>query len=91
MPIISRIRPCPTACGVLPGCVGHGLVELRRELCALCESYCSTVSHSAHSSRRSSTRPQPTTVYTPRQNTACSSTRSYSADEGHNDARNMLR
>jgi len=22
MPIIRRIRPCPTACGVLPGCVG---------------------------------------------------------------------
>ena len=36
MPIIRRIRPCPTACGgVLPGCVGCGLVEL----CALCESY----------------------------------------------------
>jgi len=32
MPIIRRIRPCPTACGVLPGCVGCGLVELRREL-----------------------------------------------------------
>ena len=24
MPIIRRIRPCPTACGVLPGCVGCG-------------------------------------------------------------------
>ena len=22
MPVIRRIRPCPTACGVLPGCVG---------------------------------------------------------------------
>jgi len=22
MPITRRIRPCPTACGVLPGCVG---------------------------------------------------------------------
>jgi len=33
MPIIRRIRPCPTACGVLPGCVGCGFVELRRDLC----------------------------------------------------------
>ena len=24
MPIIRKIRPCPTACGVLPGCVGCG-------------------------------------------------------------------
>ena len=24
MPIIRRIRQCPTACGVLPGCVGCG-------------------------------------------------------------------
>ena len=47
-----------TACGVLPGCVGCGLVELRRKLCALCDSYCwLTLSHS---SRRSSTRTQPT-------------------------------
>jgi len=30
-------------------------------------------------------------VYTPRQNTACSGTRSYSPDDGHNDDRNMLR
>jgi len=38
MPIIRRIRLCPTACGVLPGAVvGCGLVDLRRELCALCE------------------------------------------------------
>jgi len=50
MPIIRRIRPCPTACGVLPECVGCGLVELCRELCA----------HSTHGSRRSSTQPQPT-------------------------------
>jgi len=42
-------------------------------------------------SRRSSTRPQPTTAYTPSQNTACSRTRSYSPDDGHNEARNMLR
>jgi len=37
------------------------------------------------------TRPQPTTACTPRQNTACSWTRSYSPDDGYNDARNMLR
>ena len=24
MPIIRRIRPCSTACGILPGCVGCG-------------------------------------------------------------------
>ena len=24
MPIIRRIRPCPTVCGVLRGCVGCG-------------------------------------------------------------------
>ena len=46
MPIIRRIIPCPTACGVLPGCVGCGLVELRREPCALCESYCSPYQYS---------------------------------------------
>jgi len=33
MLIIRRTRPC----GVLPGCVGCGLVELRREQCALCD------------------------------------------------------
>jgi len=45
MPIIRRIRLCPTACGVLPGCVGCGLVEL----CVLCESYCSNSNfHTAH-------------------------------------------
>ena len=38
-----------------------------------------------------STRPQPATAYTPRQNTACSRTRFYSPDDGHNDARNMQR
>jgi len=42
MPIIRRIRPCPTACGVLSWCVGcgwlGGLVKLRCEQCALCES-----------------------------------------------------
>ena len=28
MPIIRRIRPCPTACGVLPGCVRYGWLWL---------------------------------------------------------------
>jgi len=41
MPINRRIRPYPTACGVLHWVcrlwVGCGLVELRRELRALCE------------------------------------------------------
>ena len=32
-----------------------------------------------------------TTANTPRQNTTCNRTRSYSPDDGHNDARNMLR
>jgi len=52
---------------------------------------CAVSSHSARSSRHSSTRPQPTTAYKPRQNTTCNSTRSYSPDDVHNDARNMLR
>ena len=51
MPIIRRIRPCPNACGVLPGCVGCGWLWSCGALC----------------------------------------TRSYSPDDGHNDARNMLR
>jgi len=49
------------------------------------------VSYCMRRARRNSTRPQPTTTYTPRQNTACSRTRSYSPDDGHNDVRNMLR
>jgi len=32
----------------------------------------------------------PVRLYTLRQNTACSRTQSYSCDDGHNDARNML-
>jgi len=62
MPIIRRIRPCPTACGVLSGCVGCGLVELRHELCALCESYCSTHTvHTAHNAApQDHSQPQPT-------------------------------
>ena len=44
--------------------------------------------HSAHSSRPSSTQPQPSQ---PVQNAMCGSAHSCSPDDGHNDARNMLR
>ena len=66
MPIIRRIRPCTTACGVLPGCVGCGwLWSCGAASWAVWTVSNSNPSHSAHSSRRSSTRPQPTTAYTP--------------------------
>jgi hypothetical protein len=42
----------------------------------------------AHSLRPSSTQPQPSL---PVQNTICGSAHSCSSDDGHNDARNMLR
>ena len=48
--------------------------------------YCFLSQRIHHRARRSSTRPQPTTAYTSKQNTACSRTRSYSPDDGHNDA-----
>ena len=65
MPIIRRIRPCAVACGVLPGCVGCGLVEVRREPCALCENYCSNSNfhtvHTAHDTApQNYGQPQPT-------------------------------
>jgi len=44
--------------------------------------------HSAHSARPSSTQPQPTQ---PVQNTICGIAHSCSSDDGHNDARNVLR
>jgi len=93
MPIIRRISLCPTACGVLPGCVGCGwLWSCWAESWAVCTVWKLLFdSHSAHSSRRSSIRPQPTTAYTPRQNTACNGARSCSPDAAHNDVRNMLR
>jgi len=68
------------------GCAGRSCVELERETCALCEGR--TVSHSEHSSRSSSTQPRPAQ---PMRNTIRGSTRSYSPDDGHTDARNMLR
>jgi len=40
MPIIKRIRPCPTACGVLPGCVGCGWLWT--------QLHKTTVNHSLH-------------------------------------------
>ena len=57
------------------GCAACGSVELGRKLCA-------------HSLRPSSTLPQPAQQV---QNTICSNTGSCSPDDGHNDARNMLR
>ena len=57
-----------------------------------CESYCSIESksnfHSSHSSRPRSTQPQPSQTV---QNTISGSAHSCSPDDGHNDARNMLR
>ena len=44
--------------------------------------------NSAHSSRPSATQPQSSQ---PVQNTICGSTHSCSPDDGHNDARNMLK
>ena len=45
--------------------------------------HCVKLSHSAHSSRPSSTQPV--------QNTICGSTQFRSPEDGHDDARNMLR
>ena len=80
MPIIRRIRPCPTACGVLPGCVDCGwLWSCGAASWAVCtvwnlhtvhtahdappqdhsRVHCVKLTHSAHCSRRTSTRPQP--------------------------------
>ena len=50
--------------------------------------HCVHTVHSAHSSRPSSTQPQPSQ---PVQNTICGSAHSCSPDDGHKDARNMLR
>jgi len=76
--------------------VGCGCVELGCELCALRGGYCIRTAgvglravctvHDAAPQDHS--QPQPTQ---PVQNTTCSRTRSYSPDDGHNDARNMLR
>jgi len=90
MPIIRRTRLCITAYGVLHWLVlvGCGCVELRREPCALRESYLHTV-HTAHDAApHNHSQPIPAQLV---QNTICGSTRSCSPDDGHNDARNMLR
>jgi len=70
------------------GCAGCDCVEQDRKLCALCAGYRSTASHSAHILRPCSTQPHPVQ---PVQNTIGSNTRSCSPDDGHNDARNILR
>jgi len=56
--------------------------------CVLCVKVDQRLSHSAHRSCSSSTQPQSAQSV---QNTICSSTRSCVPDEGHNDARNMMR
>ena len=68
------------------GCVRRGCVELRRKLCALCESrtvnftQCTQLTTQLHTTQPAQ----------PVQNTICSNTRSCFPDNGHNDARNML-
>jgi len=78
----DRVLPHMVFCTGFAGC---GCAELGRKVCALCEIYCS---HSAHSSRPSSTQPQPAK---PVQNTICGNILSCYPDDGHNDARNMSR
>ena len=55
--------------------------------CVHCVKVAVRLSHSTHSSRLSSTQPQPAQTV---QNTICGSTQSCSPEDGHNDARNML-
>ena len=56
--------------------------------CVHCESESNSNLHSAYSLHPSSTQPQPSQ---PVQNTICGSAHYCSPDDGHNDARNMLR
>ena len=64
MPIVRRIRPCPAACGVLPGRVGYGWLWLcgavSWAVCAVWNSNFHTVltAHDAVSHNQS--QPQPT-------------------------------
>jgi len=92
MHIIRRIRPCPTAYGVLPGCVGCGWVwscgaaswavwKLLFDSRTVTFTQCTQLMTQLHK----------TIAYTPRQNTTCCRTRSYSPDDGHNGVRNILR
>ena len=85
MPITRRIILCTTACGVLPGCVGCGWSR------AVYFTQCTQLTTQLHTTTANHSQPQPTTAHAPRQNPACSRTLSYSPDDGHNDARNMLR
>jgi len=64
MPIIRRIRPCPTACGVLPGCVGCGwLWSCGAASWAVCPPSNSNF-HTGHTAQDAAThdhsQPQPT-------------------------------
>jgi len=70
--------------------LGRGGGYVKTQLCALCEGYSNlhTV-HTAHDAApHNHIQPQPAQ---PVQNTICGSTRYCSPDDGHNDARNMLR
>ena len=79
MPIIRRKRVCTATYGVLDWLCGAGT----RAVCTV-----KVTVHSAHNSLPRSTQPQPSQ---PVQNTICGSAHSCSPDDGHNDARNMLR
>ena len=89
MPIIRRTRVCTAAYGVL-----HWLWWLwlcgagTQAVCTVKVTVRLSNLHSAHSLRPTSTQPQPSQ---PVQNTICGSAHSCSPDDGHNDARNMLR
>ena len=100
IPIIRRIRPCPTACGVSAWVYRLWLAVVlwrcvvSRVHCVkvtVTFTQCTLLTTQLHKTTANHSQPQSTTAYTPRQNTACSITRSYSPDDGHNDARNMLR
>ena len=107
----DRVLPPMVFCA---GCVGCGCVELRRELCALCEGYCQTVTFTQCTQRRelcalcegycqTITFTQCTQLTTQLHTTANHSQHNQcktpyavvhglvSPDDGHNDARNMLR
>jgi len=103
MPIFTRTRPCVTARGVLcwfcwmwlVAVVGRCVVE-----CEHCEGYTVltvkvtvrtvtfTVDASYNAALHNRYQPHPAE---PAQHTTCSNTRSCSREDGHNDARNMLR
>jgi len=53
MPIIRRIRPCPTACGVLIGCVGCDWLWS-------CGAVCTRLTTQLHKTTANHSQPQPT-------------------------------